>query len=526
MKRITSVLALILTALLVGQSTANAAPFIPIGFAPSSDRQAIVVQDLPDGPDFISMISKNNVNDASETEENPHFCKSLTTNGCSLTPEATMSVASILPKCADSAMNCVEGLKIRKADGTVVEAKFVKQFPGFTFDGIPSLEAPGGSTPSLWEAPGAPNSGGTEKYVVTVTLGWSYVNSKMTYRAFTARVMPVKDTYGQTYRPSEVHYHIQEMTGRFQSNHDNGEQGTNYCAATDTGYCAEKAGFLPGTSAELSMRVSNKVTGWLHGRIANPEIAVSAIDSKYNRMVIAGEPVEVPTMYAEFEQSKMSNEFLNAFRNLRHSGGGFNSRSEWFEFSSSNSGAFYMIKALGEAVKDTAAGTRSFWSVKSIPADNNQSECLVDNKRLVGIVTTNSMAYSGSAPSFSGGFLNYEVAGLHYMPDGKTEVEGSYDLALRSDAARCLYGFSKAPISATISVTGSGGEQKTAVTQVSEKDGWLKLTARGFTFSSPTISVKLTQKSVKKTTITCKKGKLTKKVTAIGPKCPVGYKKA
>ena len=31
--------------------------------------------------------------------------------------------------------------------------------------------------------------------------------------------------------------------------------------------------------------------------------------------------------------------------------------------------------------------------------------------------------------------------------------------------------------------------------------------------------------AVKKTTITCVKGKLTKKVTGINPKCPSGYKK-
>ena len=31
--------------------------------------------------------------------------------------------------------------------------------------------------------------------------------------------------------------------------------------------------------------------------------------------------------------------------------------------------------------------------------------------------------------------------------------------------------------------------------------------------------------TLKKSTITCIKGKLTKKVTAINPKCPVGYKK-
>jgi hypothetical protein len=70
------------------------------------------------------------------------------------------------------------------------------------------------------------------------------------------------------------------------------------------------------------------------------------------------------------------------------------------------------------------------------------------------------------------------------------------------------------------------------------------MTAGGFTFSTPSIKVKLSQEAAnpapsatpspsasakaatpKKTTITCVKGKTTKKVTAIKPTCPTGYKK-
>ena len=81
-------------------------------------------------------------------------------------------------------------------------------------------------------------------------------------------------------------------------------------------------------------------------------------------------------------------------------------------------------------------------------------------------------------------------------------------------------------------MTSATGEKKVATTVVNEKNGWLKLAAYGFTFSSPTISVKLSQgKSAsvaKKTTITCvnvENTKLTKKVTAASPKCPLGYEK-
>jgi hypothetical protein len=149
----------------------------------------------------------------------------------------------------------------------------------------------------------------------------------------------------------------------------------------------------------------------------------------------------------------------------------------------------------------------------------------------VGIVSTNAMGFNGNSPSYKNGTLNYQVAGMHYMPDGNALVEGTYDLLIRSDAARCLYGFSNAPIQASISVTGENN-QKIATTSMTEGDGWIKLSAYGFNFSSPTISVKLSQAKVqasaqiaKRKTITCLKGTTSKRITAISPKCPAGFKK-
>jgi hypothetical protein len=144
------------------------------------------------------------------------------------------------------------------------------------------------------------------------------------------------------------------------------------------------------------------------------------------------------------------------------------------------------------------------------------------------------MGYDGNPPKFSDGFLNYRVSGLHFAADGKTPNLGTYDLVLRSDAARCLYGFSNAPVSATVSIAGADGSQNVATTVVTEKDGWLKMKAAGFTFSEKQIKVKITQESSaaapvavakKKSTITCVKGKTIKKVTAVSPKCPAGFKK-
>jgi hypothetical protein len=118
---------------------------------------------------------------------------------------------------------------------------------------------------------------------------------------------------------------------------------------------------------------------------------------------------------------------------------------------------------------------------------------------------------------------------------------------MRSDVARCVYGFTSAPIRAELSIVNDQGNQRVATEILGERKGWLYLSAGGFTYSSPTIKVKLEQDApaptptptasatptptaskkpvVKKITITCIKGKTSKKVTAVKPKCPKGYKR-
>jgi hypothetical protein len=145
--------------------------------------------------------------------------------------------------------------------------------------------------------------------------------------------------------------------------------------------------------------------------------------------------------------------------------------------------------------------------------------------------------------------LDYKVAAPHYLPNGK-EFLGTYNLIINAQVARCLYGFTDAPIQANVSVTSADGQSRVATTSLSEKGGWLRLSANGFTFSSPVVKVKLSQEkavvpptptptssatpapsaaakpaAAKKTSITCVKGKTSKKVTAVNPKCPTGYKK-
>lgn len=195
-------------------------------------------------------------------------------------------------------------------------------------------------------------------------------------------------------------------------------------------------------------------------------------------------------------------------------------------------------------IKDKASANPKMWMFGSLSPDSlatavqglaSAKECVTKASGLAGLVTTNATIYDGSIPAFDSaeGALNYKVAAPHLAADG-SEFSGTYDLIMSSSVARCIYNFTSAPISASVSITTSdGGVQKVATTVLNERNGWLHLGAYGFGFSSPTLKVKLTQAAVtspvkpvqKKTTITCVKGKTTKKVTAVAPKCPSGFKK-
>ena len=114
-------------------------------------------------------------------------------------------------------------------------------------------------------------------------------------------------------------------------------------------------------------------------------------------------------------------------------------------------------------------------------------------------------------------------------------------MLIRSDTARCLYNFTNAPLSASVSVSyPDGGEKQIATTVLAEKDGWLHLAAYGFSFSNPLIHVKL--KGVSKGgnsgnaknvgngkqsgyPVTCVKGKKVQKIIAAKPMCPSGWTK-
>lgn len=110
-------------------------------------------------------------------------------------------------------------------------------------------------------------------------------------------------------------------------------------------------------------------------------------------------------------------------------------------------------------------------------------------------------AYNGSGGGVPEWFpregrLKLNIVAPHYWPDGKTEWRGYYETAIPEATARCLWGIDPRMTSAlAVEVYDQNGEEKAATTAISFQEGEVRIRAYDFTFSEPTIAVKVTVKA-------------------------------
>ena len=232
-----------------------------------------------------------------------------------------------------------------------------------------------------------------------------------------------------------------------------------------------------------------------------------------------------------------------------------------------------LMKALGRSSATSSYSVWMFASVEnrsleeSLKKLGKGSKCVLDNPSVSGIVATNATSYLGAVPEYDEkeGALNYRVAAPHFDTNRK-EFLGTYDLVVDSKVARCIYNLDASAVKATVEILASDSGSRVVASVLSEKDGWLNLGTYGFTYSSPTIKVKLakdtntptptptatpqatspapasspsvqaitptpssstaTTASKPKKMILCVKDAVKKKLTGANPKCPKGFKRA
>lgn len=425
----------------------------------------------------------------------------------------------LLGKCktADE-MNCIESLSIGSSATDIKDAEFLRMTDGPETPAIESLGLTAGSSSSLWQSD-VVHAGGKATYSAFVSLKVSFnvQTKRVSYSNLTAAINPYTEITGAKYRTPFLHS-VTQPNGKVVIGRAGGERE---CSWTSAGLCGLTEEFTPGTFAGMKLHLTKEITGWFSGRLSSPTVQINSINSTTNLVSITGSSVQVPRFAAFVPKSTPLPNFDRVMSsNPGWIGGMLNTRTD-------DLNNVVYLEDFRTIVNDTSSGVNDVWNINTVRGVSNP--CFTDTSKVHGIVTTNSLLYSGQSPTFSNQTIDYSVAGLHFLPDGVTPVEGSYDLVMRSETARCLYGFSTAPLSATISVTNSNGEAKTATTSFVERSGWVYFKAQGFTFSEPKITVKLSQsKPAKKTTITCvtqKKPIKTKKITGVAPKCPTGFKK-
>ncbi|MFM7500136.1 MAG: hypothetical protein ACKO3U_05375 [Actinomycetota bacterium] len=467
----------------------------------------------------VQKILKNEPNEIQSVRK---FCQSLSSPECAA--QTGLSLRIYLPQCTQTVVHyCIETLAISPSSEAPLQAgSFFGYTTARTYPADVTRGIPESATTSRWKVPGVLNKAGTDTYAVKVLLdGFLSATSNSLY----------------VFQVSALIEPYEEKSG--SANTDSS------CTSWQSGTaCGVRKDFVEGQKAQLSVRLPNSITGWLHGRLKGAAISVEKFDNSQNKVTVTAENVRVPELNTLFTDAQVDALANPSF--FRPNG------RKWDSVNAGNPVSLEWVKQLAKPLNDRATGEHTTWSFSTIPSNRGNNKCFEDKTQLLGVVMTNSLVYAPSAPDFDGSQLSYQVGGLHFQPDGKTPNLGTYDLLIKSATARCLYNFTDAPLSATVSVTyADGGEQKITTTTLTEKNGWLHLGAYGFTFSSPVLRVKLSgvPQSLPKTsnnpsassakssastknssptknyTMTCVKGKITKKVISPKPMCPTGWKK-
>ncbi len=534
---------------------------IPNEFGAS--HHSVLIEDSAGRYEFMSYLRMT-------SGDGDYLCSSLNSKNCASANYGYYN--AVLPPCStEIRTDCIESFEAITPSGKILKGEFQEFIYGqkhpnlFAGDGVSTPKNI--SEPGIWKIEGAEHGYGSS-YSLGVSLSNSiYRNTNdlsganLDIQAFPVSKLSTGFTKDDVNGFANYYKCQQKIpsSGKAYVSCGGGAQefGKFRCAMKmiEDGICLLRHAFPQDFRFHVQVRLSHEPVGFMHGRLENPDIMLTKSDDSYLLDVTAGS-VKVPVLYSGGNFSTLPLDLQNYWNGcISENTCGFSSRIAFGNDRSNpltrniqdyapayGERSLKIVSTFADSVKDTSVAAPTSWNLKTLTKDRmvGAASCFTNSTGFLGVVTTNSTTYSEGPPMFSDGTLDYKVASLHYLPSGEV-FKGVYSLLLRSDVARCLYGFSSAPIKAQISVISSKGEPEVAVTTVSQRDNWLRLSATGFTFSSPKVRVTISQDTSvptptkeatkapqagkSKISITCTKGKTKKRVTAVNPKCPSGYKK-
>jgi hypothetical protein len=472
----------------------------------------------------------------------------------------------------DETMDCIEEISAETAGRRIV-GEYLEPYPKkimTTYLSDASMRLPRASSAALWKFDGLEHAGGNQYFLDATLRGRmnvgesAFSNTSLGLSLYAASLKPLGVHTSSPETGSKLDDGSSYVIQNFRNNNEEsflgavgiygGYQGeTLDCVMSGDSLCANRHALPEGVKFSIKLRLSSSPSGWLHGRLDQPEVSIADISPKPSiKLTISGVTTRVPAVGHSSNWVELPTQLRDIYTK-----GGFQGTAYGCRWCSddpllntltinppaSGQGAIDELKLWLPLVKEQSSADINTWSIRtlSIKEMSGADRCFVTKNQINGLVMTNSTVYSAGPPLFESGTLNYQVAAPHYMSNGDV-FKGQYNLVMRSDVARCVYNFSKAPIQASISVINSDGAAQVATMVMGERDGWLYLGANNFEFSSPVVKVKLSQEAApvpkteatpaptkapapKKVSITCQKGKVKKKVVGIKPSCPAGFKK-
>jgi hypothetical protein len=130
--------------------------------------------------------------------------------------------------------------------------------------------------------------------------------------------------------------------------------------------------------------------------------------------------------------------------------------------------------------------------------------------------------------------FTFTAAAPHFAPDGTTLNYGFYKAVIPAADAKLLWGLENANDAVkalNVQIITAVNEGNNLVSTIGVRNGKIIIDISGFHYSRPKLKISLKKdwkpatKMLNKTTITCTMGKSVKKITAVKPMCPRGYKK-
>jgi hypothetical protein len=471
-------------------------------------------------------------------------------------------------------IDCIESLEAQSGNGDWVRGKIARHIPvrwqptyekivdnagnivEFS-DGEIDLSASTannmitGGRGALWEFEGVTHAGGN-KFLFNVDADAVAINGSIDWRqgSVSGKLYPVsiRETLdvGKSLNDTSV------------ANYSVTDSGT--CVQTSSrSYCMKVNAFPEDIRFRLTLKLDKVASSinserWFVTRTANPILEIKETSS-YRTMVLEAAPVvvQVPTIELPREKEtvvafvkswlttlgkvspdlnsliqKQADIFMDGsgYIEVANSAGSTKIFSGWEPFF-----RYGTIKQL------TGWNFTNMGSTLSSPSlQLKLSEC-PKSKNFPGFVSSNSTAIEPGPPTFNASeqTLEYRVAAPHLMESGLKNY-GTYSLFVSSEIAKCLWGGTLASGKATVSIVNDDGTSQVATSVFKNDPSGLYFAVSGFHYSTGSIRIRFenggnasaslpqTPKPVLRT-ITCVKGKVIKKVTAVNPKCPSGYKK-